>query len=134
GRDGRRARGAPAAGGRRRALPGRAVRAAVGRLPLLLRRSGRLPRRDRAAGVKAVVLRAPGVVAVEEVVDPTILEPSDAIVAVRATAICGADLFPFHGLTPGFEAGTVLGHEFAGEVVEGGPGAERVRPGQRDVN
>jgi alcohol dehydrogenase len=84
--------------------------------------------------VKAVVLRAPGDVAVEEVADPTILEPDDAIVAVRATAICGADLFPFHGLTPGFEAGTVLGHEFAGEVVEVGPAVERVRPGQRVVN
>ena len=84
--------------------------------------------------MKAVVLRAPGVVAVEEVADPTILEPGDAIVAVRATAICGADLFPFHGLTPGFEAGTVLGHEFAGEVVEVGPAVERVRPGQRVVN
>jgi len=84
--------------------------------------------------VKAVVLRAPGDVAVEEVADPTILEPDDAIVAVRATAICGADLFPFHGLTPGFEAGTVLGHEFAGEVVEVGPAVEHVRPGQRVVN
>ena len=84
--------------------------------------------------MKAVVLRAPGDVAVEEVADPTILEPDDAIVAVRATAICGADLFPFHGLTPGFEAGTVLGHEFAGEVVEVGPAVERVRPGQRVVN
>jgi threonine dehydrogenase-like Zn-dependent dehydrogenase len=84
--------------------------------------------------VKAVVLRAPGDVAVEEVADPAVLEPGDAIVAVRATAICGADLFPFHGLTPGFEAGTVLGHEFAGEVVEVGPGVEHVRPGQRVVN
>ena len=84
--------------------------------------------------MKAVVLRAPGVVAVEEVADQTILEPGDAIVAVHATAICGADLFPFHGLTPGFEAGTVLGHEFAGEVVEVGPAVQRIRPGQRVVN
>lgn len=84
--------------------------------------------------MKAVVLRAPGDVAVEEVPDPTILEPGDAIVAVHTTAICGADLFPFHGLTPGFEAGTVLGHEFAGEVVDVGPAVERVRPGQRVVN
>jgi alcohol dehydrogenase len=81
--------------------------------------------------VKAVVLRAPGDVGVDDVSDPRVLEPDDAIVAVSATAICGADLFPFHGLTPGFEAGTVLGHEFAGEVVEVGPGVQRVRPGQR---
>jgi len=84
--------------------------------------------------VKAVVLRAPGDVGVEDVSDPRVLEPDDAIVAVSATAICGADLFPFHGLTPGFEAGTVLGHEFAGEVVEVGRGVQRVRPGQRVVN
>ncbi len=84
--------------------------------------------------MKAVVLRAPGDVGVEDVSDPRVLEPDDAIVAVSATAICGADLFPFHGLTPGFEAGTVLGHEFAGEVVEVGRGVQRVRPGQRVVN
>ena len=84
--------------------------------------------------MKAVVLRAPGDVGVDEVADPAILEPGDAIVAVRATAICGADLFPFHGLTPGFEAGTVLGHEFAGEVVEVGPGVLTLRPGERVVN
>jgi alcohol dehydrogenase len=84
--------------------------------------------------VKAVVLRAPGDVGVEEIADPSILEPDDAIVAVRATAICGADLFPFHGMTPGFEPGTVLGHEFAGEVVEAGSGVQTIRAGQRVVN
>ena len=65
------------------------------------------------------MLRAPGDVGVDEVADPQILEPGDAIVRVHATAICGADLFPFHGMTPGFEKGTILGHEFAGVVVEG---------------
>ncbi len=84
--------------------------------------------------MKAVVLRGPGDVGVDDVADPEILDAGDAIVAVRATAICGADLFPFHGLTPGFEAGTVLGHEFAGEVVEVGPGVTSVRPGERVVN
>ncbi len=80
------------------------------------------------------MLRAPGDVRVDEVADPAIREAGDAIVAVRATAICGADLFPFHGLTPGFEAGTVLGHEFAGEIVEVGAGVRNLRPGQRVVN
>jgi alcohol dehydrogenase len=84
--------------------------------------------------MKAVVLRAPGDVRVDDVADPAILEPGDAIVAVHATAICGADLFPFHGLTPGFEPGTVLGHEFAGQVVEVGPGVRTLRPGVRVVN
>src|ERR671931_192643 len=86
------------------------------------------------AAMKAVVLRAPGDVGVDEVDEPAIVDDGDALVAVRATAICGADLFPFHGLTPGFESGTVLGHEFAGEVVAVGRGVEHVRPGQRVVN
>jgi threonine dehydrogenase-like Zn-dependent dehydrogenase len=84
--------------------------------------------------MKAVVLHAPGELGVEEVADPAILEPGDAIVAVRTTAICGADLFPFHGLTPGFEAGTILGHEFAGEVVEIGAEVESVGRGDRVGN
>jgi alcohol dehydrogenase len=84
--------------------------------------------------VKAVVLRAPGDVGVDDVADPQIQAPGDAIVRVRATAICGADLFPFHGLTPGFEPGTILGHEFAGEIVEVGPAVTWLRPGTRVVN
>ena len=68
--------------------------------------------------MKAVVLAGVGDVRVEDVAEPRIQAPGDAIVEVRATAICGADLFPFHGMTPGFEDGTVLGHEFAGVVVE----------------
>jgi alcohol dehydrogenase len=84
--------------------------------------------------VRAVVLRAPGDVGVDDVADPQIEAPGDAIVRVRATAICGADLFPFHGMTPGFEPGTILGHEFAGEVVEVGPAVTSLRPGMRVVN
>lgn len=84
--------------------------------------------------MKAVVLRSPGDVGVDDVADPAILDACDAIVAVRATAICGADLFPFHGMTPGFEAGTILGHEFAGEVVEVGADVRSLQVGQRVVN
>jgi alcohol dehydrogenase len=84
--------------------------------------------------MKAVILAGVGAVRVESVPDPTIQLPTDAIVEVRATAICGADLFPFHGMTPGFEDGTVLGHEFAGVVVEVGSEVANVRVGQRVVN
>jgi threonine dehydrogenase-like Zn-dependent dehydrogenase len=80
------------------------------------------------------VLNGPGDVAVASVAEPRILEPTDAIVAVRATAICGADLFPFHGMTPGFESGTILGHEFAGVVLEVGDAVTAVAPGQRVIN
>jgi alcohol dehydrogenase len=84
--------------------------------------------------MKAVVLAAPGEVRVESVDDPGIEAPTDAVVEVRATAICGADLFPFQGKTPGFENGTVLGHEFVGIVREVGPEVTAVRPGERVVN
>ena len=79
--------------------------------------------------MKAVVLHGPGKIAVDDVPEPAILDERDAVVAVRASAICGADLFPFHGLTPGFEAGTILGHEFVGEIVEVGGAVEALRPG-----
>jgi 2-desacetyl-2-hydroxyethyl bacteriochlorophyllide A dehydrogenase len=87
-----------------------------------------------AAPVKAVVLRGPGDVGVDDVPEPELLADDDAIVAVTATAICGADLFPYHGQTPGFEPGTILGHEFAGEVVAVGPAVRDVGVGQRVVN
>ena len=81
--------------------------------------------------MRAVVLRSPGDVGVDTVPDARILAPGDAVVQVSATAICGADLFPFHGLTPNFENGTILGHEFVGTVVEVGADVRSVRIGQR---
>jgi 2-desacetyl-2-hydroxyethyl bacteriochlorophyllide A dehydrogenase len=84
--------------------------------------------------VRAVVLAAPENLRVEEVPEPAIEDPRDAIVRVTGAAICGADLFPYHGHTPGFEDGTILGHEFVGVVAEVGPGVERMQPGQRVVN
>ena len=84
--------------------------------------------------MKAVVLAGVGDVRVEEVADPQLLEPTDAIVRVNAAAICGADLFPLHGMTPGFENGTVMGHEFAGVVVETGSEVSGVKVGDRVVN
>ena len=80
------------------------------------------------------MLAAPGDVRVEDVPDARMLEPTDAIVRVNAAAICGADLFPLHGQTPGFENGTVMGHEFAGVVVERGDAVTGVEVGDRVVN
>ena len=84
--------------------------------------------------MRAVVLAGVGDVRLEEVPDPQLLEPTDAIVRVSAAAICGADLFPLHGLTPGFENGTVMGHEFAGVVVDKGDAVAGVDVGQRVTN
>lgn len=66
--------------------------------------------------------------------EPRIEGPTDAIVEITRTAICGADLFPYHGLTPGFEAGTIPGHEWVGVVREVGPEVRGVKVGQRVVN
>jgi threonine dehydrogenase-like Zn-dependent dehydrogenase len=81
-----------------------------------------------------VRLVKPGEIRVEEVPDPVLQDSRDAIVAVRQTAICGADLLPYHGMTPGFEDGTILGHEFVGVVVDAGDGVPGLAPGQRVVN
>lgn len=83
--------------------------------------------------MRAVVLAGVGDVRVDDVAAPVLRDPHDAVVEVRASAICGADLFPLHGMTPGFENGTVLGHEFAGVVREVGAAVTRVRVGERVV-
>ncbi len=72
-------------------------------------------------------------VRVENVPDPTILNPRDAIVRVTSTAICGSDLHLFDGFIPTMERGDILGHEFMGEVVEVGPGVQKLRIGDRVV-
>ena len=60
-------------------------------------------------------------VRVENVPDPEIVNPRDAIIKVTSTAICGSDLHLYDGVIPGLKPGDVLGHEFMGEVVETGP-------------
>jgi threonine dehydrogenase-like Zn-dependent dehydrogenase len=72
-------------------------------------------------------------VAVEEVPDPVILSPRDAIVRVTSTAICGSDLHLYDGFVPTMRKGDVLGHEFMGEVVEVGKGVSNLRIGDRVV-
>jgi threonine dehydrogenase-like Zn-dependent dehydrogenase len=72
-------------------------------------------------------------VRVEDVPDPKILNPRDAIVRVTSTAICGSDLHLFDGFIPTMEKGDVLGHEFMGEVVEVGPAVGNLKVGDRVV-
>jgi threonine dehydrogenase-like Zn-dependent dehydrogenase len=75
----------------------------------------------------------PRKVRVEEVPDPTILSPRDAIVRITSTAICGSDLHLFNGFIPTMERGDVLGHEFMGEVVEVGSAVKNLKVGDRVV-
>jgi len=72
-------------------------------------------------------------VSVEEVPDPKIMNPRDAIVRITSTAICGSDLHLYDGVIPTMMKGDILGHEFMGEVVEVGPGVGNLREGDRVV-
>jgi len=74
--------------------------------------------------MRAVCWHGPRDVRVEQVPDPEILNPRDAIVRVTLTAICGSDLHLWNGLNPTMQAGDVLGHEFMGEVAEVGRARE----------
>jgi threonine dehydrogenase-like Zn-dependent dehydrogenase len=67
----------------------------------------------------------------DSVPDPHIEIATDAIVRVERTAICGSDLHPYFGRETGIDAGTVMGHEAVGQVVEIGSGVTRLRPGHR---
>jgi threonine dehydrogenase-like Zn-dependent dehydrogenase len=84
--------------------------------------------------MRAVRLSGIETIEVQDVPEPQLRDDSDAIVRVTHTAICGADLLPYHGHTPGFEFGMTLGHEFVGVVESAGDAAGALRPGQRVVN
>ena len=78
--------------------------------------------------MKAVVFAGDGAVAVEAVGDPAPVDPTDAVVRVRRAAVCGTDLH-LVSHADDLPPGTVLGHEFAGEIVEVGPGVHVRRRG-----
>jgi threonine dehydrogenase-like Zn-dependent dehydrogenase len=84
--------------------------------------------------MKAIRIQGPERLELDDAPEPRVEATTDAVVEVRKTAICGADLFPYHGLTPGFEPGTIPGHEWVGVVREVGDGVRGLRPGQRVVN
>ena len=79
--------------------------------------------------MKATVLHGPRDVRYETVADPTILEPTDAILRLSATCVCGSDLWPYRGAQPVKEP-TPMGHEYVGIVEEVGRDVKTVRKGQ----
>ena len=83
--------------------------------------------------MKAVCWQRTGVVEVEDVPDPTILNPRDAIVRISSTAICGSDLHLYDGFIPTMKSGDILGHEFMGEVVEVGRDVTNLQKGDRVI-
>jgi len=72
-------------------------------------------------------------VRVEEVPEPKILNPRDAIVRITLTAICGSDLHLYNAFVPTMERGDIVGHEFMGEVVEVGSAVTNLQVGDRVV-
>ncbi|OZV81013.1 glutathione-dependent formaldehyde dehydrogenase [Micromonospora echinospora] len=83
--------------------------------------------------MKALTWHGKRDVRVEEVPDPRIEEPTDAIVRITSTAICGSDLHLYEVLGPFLKPGDVLGHEPMGIVEEVGSGVTRLKPGDRVV-
>ncbi len=79
--------------------------------------------------MKAVVYRGEHDVRVEDVPEPTLVAPDDAIVKVRKAAICGSDLHFYNGRVPGVFEGAVVGHEYVGTVVATGDEVTRFSAG-----
>ncbi|MGH9605930.1 MAG: zinc-dependent alcohol dehydrogenase [Terracidiphilus sp.] len=83
--------------------------------------------------MKAVIYRGIGEVALENVPEPKIQQPTDAIIRITASAICGTDLHFVRGTFPGVKEGRILGHEAVGIVEEAGKAVRNLRKGDRVV-
>src|SRR4051794_21794665 len=78
--------------------------------------------------MRGAVLYAPRDIRVEQRPDPTIAEPTDAIIRLSATCICGSDLWPYRGEAS--EGPAPMGHEYAGIVEAVGDAVTAIKPGQ----
>ena len=83
--------------------------------------------------MKAVCWEGVHKIQVNNVPDPRILNPRDAIIRITSTAICGSDLHLYDGYIPTMEAGDIMGHEFMGEVVDVGGEVTNLKKGDRVV-
>jgi 2-desacetyl-2-hydroxyethyl bacteriochlorophyllide A dehydrogenase len=80
--------------------------------------------------MRAVTFQGPGEVRVDEVADPELTAPDEAIVRVEASGVCGSDLHIYHGRVA-IEEGFILGHEYVGTVTAVGDAVTRVSEGDR---
>ncbi len=83
--------------------------------------------------MKALVYKGPGKKSWEDVPDPVIQQPTDMIVKMVATTICGTDLHILKGDVPEVKEGRILGHEGIGEVTEVGAGVTQFAVGDRVI-
>lgn len=79
--------------------------------------------------MRGAILYGPGDIRVEQRDDPTIVEPTDAIIRLSATCVCGSDLWPYRGIGGG-DGPTPMGHEYVGIVEAVGADVKTIRPGQ----
>ncbi len=80
--------------------------------------------------MRAVTFQAPGEIRVEDVPEPEITDPGEAIVRIEATGVCGSDLHIFHGRVK-IEPGFTIGHEYVGTVLATGEAVQTVAVGDR---
>ena len=83
--------------------------------------------------MRALCWHGVGDVRVDNVPDPKIEHPRDAIIRITSSGICGSDLHLLNGFVPTMESGDILGHESMGEVVEVGKGVSNLKRGDRVV-
>ena len=83
--------------------------------------------------MRAVTWQGTRDMSVETVPDPEIVQQSDVVVKVSATAICGSDLHLYNHYVTTMQKGDILGHEFMGEIVEVGRDVKKLRKGDRVV-
>src|SRR5438045_4227357 len=79
--------------------------------------------------MKGTVLYGPRDVRFEDLEPPRIEQPTDAVIRIAATCVCGSDLWPYRGLQP-TNGPTPMGHEYCGVVEEVGGAVRSVKPGQ----
>jgi threonine dehydrogenase-like Zn-dependent dehydrogenase len=79
--------------------------------------------------MRGAVLHGPGDIRVEQRPDPAIVDPTDAVIRLSATCVCGSDLWPYRGIDAG-DGPAPMGHEYCGIVEEVGSDVTSIRPGQ----
>jgi threonine dehydrogenase-like Zn-dependent dehydrogenase len=83
--------------------------------------------------MKALVYHGPRDVRIDDVPEPVLLRPTDAIVRITSTAICGSDLHLINGYVPTIERGDIVGHEFMGVITQIGPAVLDFKVGERVI-
>jgi alcohol dehydrogenase len=84
--------------------------------------------------MKAVTFHGVGDVRVQDVAEPKVVDPTDVVVKITTSAVCGSDLHQYHGRGGALvQTGAVMGHEFMGTVEDLGPAVRQVRRGDRVI-